>query len=307
MKKPASKPKVAEGKTGAVKKKAAPVAVKKKGKSVAKAAPKRVRVTAKPRAAAPKKKGEKGHNTVSRVDLFVAEYLIDMNGRQAAIRAGYSPQSARTQASDLLATPEAQAAIAKAMEERAERTGITQDKVLEHWWAVATADPRELTELHRTCCRFCWGFENHYQWTPNELRVAKADYVVAVADAIDERALNRIKAVDEVGGAGFDPRNEPNPACPECFGAGIEQVIAKDTRDLSPKAKLLYAGVKTTQHGLEVKTHSQGDALVNVAKHIGMLAQRLRVGATDDPADDEDAVGYVLIPAKKKRGDVEAD
>jgi len=284
------------GKTAVGRAKVAPVA-----KAKAKAAPKKkTKVLPKPRAVAPKKKGEKGHNTVSRVDLFVKEYLVDLNGRQAAIRVGYSPQSARTQAADLLATPEVQAAVAKAMEERSERTGITQDKVLERWWAVATADPRELTELHRTCCRYCWGFEHHYQWTALELRNALANYEDQKAQAKDGDGQVRPRKPDEVGGIGFDPRNDPNNECPECWGSGIEQVIAKDTRDLSPKAKLLYAGVKTTQHGLEIKTHSQGDALVNVAKHIGMLAQRFKVGATDDPDDDEDAVGFVLIPAKKK-------
>ena len=285
------------GKTAAGRRKVALTA-----KAKAKAAPKKeTKVLPKPRAVAPKKKGEKGHNTVSRVDLFVKEYLVDLNGRQAAIRVGYSPQSARTQAADLLATPEVQAAVAKAMEERSERTGITQDKVLERWWAVATADARELTELHHVCCRYCWGFEHHYQWTPQGLRTALDDRQYQINACSDEAAKKKVRAIDQKGGTGYDPRKDPNPECPECFGAGVEHVVAKDTRDLSPAARLLYAGVKTTQHGLEVKSHSQGDALVNVAKHIGMLAQRFKVGATDDPDDDEDAVGFVLIPAKKKR------
>ena len=33
--------------------------------------------------------------------LFVAEYLVDHNGKQAAIRAGYAPRSAEMQASRL--------------------------------------------------------------------------------------------------------------------------------------------------------------------------------------------------------------
>lgn len=304
MKKPAGKTAAVRGKSKAAVKKVAKAATKAPAKKVAKKATK---VLPKPRAVAPKKKGDKGFNSVSRVDLFVKEYLIDLNGRQAAIRVGYNPQSARTQAADMLATPAVQAAVAKAMEERAERTGITQDKVLERWWAVATADPRELTELHRICCRHCWGFENHYQWTPQELRNALDEYKRQIDACADEAAKKKVRAVDQTGGTSYDPRKDPNPDCPECFGSGVETVVAKDTRDLSPAARLLYAGVKTTQHGLEVKAHSQGDALVNVAKHIGMLAQRLRVGNTDDPADDEDAVGFVLIPAKKKRSDVEAD
>lgn len=42
---------------------------------------------------------------------FVEEYLIDLNARQAAIRAGYSPKTASEQASRLLANVKIQTAI----------------------------------------------------------------------------------------------------------------------------------------------------------------------------------------------------
>lgn len=37
---------------------------------------------------------------------FVDEYLVDLNATQAAIRAGYSPKTAGSQAFDLLKKPE---------------------------------------------------------------------------------------------------------------------------------------------------------------------------------------------------------
>ncbi len=40
---------------------------------------------------------------------FCVEYMKDSNGAQAAIRAGYSPKTARSQASDLLTTPNVKA------------------------------------------------------------------------------------------------------------------------------------------------------------------------------------------------------
>lgn len=46
---------------------------------------------------------------------FVAEYLIDCNGTQAAIRTGYSAKSATSQASDLLRKPNIRAAIEHAL------------------------------------------------------------------------------------------------------------------------------------------------------------------------------------------------
>lgn len=62
--------------------------------------------------------------------LFVDEYLIDLNATQAAIRAGYSVDSARDIGCENLTKPNIQQAIAKAMAERSKRTGVNQDRVV---------------------------------------------------------------------------------------------------------------------------------------------------------------------------------
>lgn len=61
---------------------------------------------------------------------FVDEYLIDLNGTQAAIRAGYSAKTANEQASRLLANVSVQQAISEKMAERSKRTGVNQDRVV---------------------------------------------------------------------------------------------------------------------------------------------------------------------------------
>lgn len=63
--------------------------------------------------------------------LFVEEYLIDLNATQAAIRAGYSPDTAQEQSSRLLSNVMIKRAVDKAMAERSKRTGINQDRVLQ--------------------------------------------------------------------------------------------------------------------------------------------------------------------------------
>ncbi len=62
---------------------------------------------------------------------FVQEYLIDLNATQAAIRAGYSVKTARQVASENLSKPDIQRAIEEAQQARAERTGLTQDAVVQ--------------------------------------------------------------------------------------------------------------------------------------------------------------------------------
>lgn len=71
---------------------------------------------------------------------FVAEYLIDLNATQAAIRAGYSQKTANTQGNRLLANVSVAEAIAKAKAARSEKTGIDAAWVLTRLTQEATAD-----------------------------------------------------------------------------------------------------------------------------------------------------------------------
>jgi len=60
---------------------------------------------------------------------FVREYLIDRNGTQAAIRAGYAKNSADVTACKLLINPKVKAAVAKGTEEHAERCAVTLESL----------------------------------------------------------------------------------------------------------------------------------------------------------------------------------
>lgn len=62
--------------------------------------------------------------------LFIEEYLIDLNATQAAIRAGYSPDTAKAIGCENLTKPDIRAHIDRAMAERSKRTGINADRVV---------------------------------------------------------------------------------------------------------------------------------------------------------------------------------
>jgi phage terminase small subunit len=74
---------------------------------------------------------------------FVREYLIDLNATQAAIRAGYSEDTARAIGSENLTKPNIAAAIEAAMKLRAERTDITADRVLKELAKIGFSDIRK--------------------------------------------------------------------------------------------------------------------------------------------------------------------
>jgi phage terminase small subunit len=64
-------------------------------------------------------------------EVFCKEYLIDLNGNQAAIRAGYAPDSARITASKLLTDANILARIKELMDERSKNLMIDATFVIE--------------------------------------------------------------------------------------------------------------------------------------------------------------------------------
>lgn len=71
---------------------------------------------------------------------FIQEYLIDLNGTQAAIRAGYARSGAHTEANRLLANPEIKVMIEEGQRKMAEKAEVTQEYVI-----------RELKEVVARC------------------------------------------------------------------------------------------------------------------------------------------------------------
>lgn len=62
--------------------------------------------------------------------IFVKEYLVDSNGKRAAIAAGYSKKTAEAAASRLLRNVKVRAAIEEQTSERCEKLGLEADQVL---------------------------------------------------------------------------------------------------------------------------------------------------------------------------------
>lgn len=81
---------------------------------------------------------------------FVAEYLVDLNATEAAKRAGYSEKTAYSIGFENLKKPEIQEAIQQAKNVRAERTGITQDRVLQELARVAFANGTDFARIVST-------------------------------------------------------------------------------------------------------------------------------------------------------------
>jgi phage terminase small subunit len=77
------------------------------------------------------KSSEKSQKRLMREELFAREYILDLNGAQAAIRAGYARKSARVTAARLLTKANVQSIIARSIQERAAKLELSADRVLQ--------------------------------------------------------------------------------------------------------------------------------------------------------------------------------
>lgn len=100
---------------------------------------------------------------------FVAEYLKDLNGKQAAIRAGYRPSRAEGTASELLANRKVSEAVAAAQAEQVSACKLTAADTLEAIRRQVVGDirqlfdadgnPRPITDLSAEDAALIAGFE----------------------------------------------------------------------------------------------------------------------------------------------------
>lgn len=115
---------------------------------------------------------------------FKDEYLVDLNATKAAIRAGYSEKTAEVQGSRLLRNVQVADAIAEAQATRADRTGITADKVLKELAKIGFSDIRNAVRWQSNVVGFVEDPET------GEPRPATTNNVVLVdsADLTDDAA-----------------------------------------------------------------------------------------------------------------------
>lgn len=204
----------------------------------------------------------------------------------AYVRAGYSLNSSPTtrnkQAYEISQRPHVAARIAVLRGIAAAPILDSATAVLADWVAIAAADPAELSHVRVFNCRHCYGAAHGYQW------IDDGEYVRACASVIDfnahrKESLPERALPDYSGGVGFMRNRAPCEDCPHCWGDGERHEFFADTTRLSRHARRLFAGVKRTRDGIEIKTRDQDAALLNIAKYLGMIVDRHRLGG--DPAN----------------------
>jgi hypothetical protein len=212
---------------------------------------------------------------------FAESYTIDCNASAAyrRVRPEVSTETAGTEGPRMLGRPEVAAAVAEAFARKRQRLQLTGDDIAHMLAEVATADPRELMEVRRVPCRYCWGEGHRYQRTAAEQERAIAEHAAQLAQAEASKAPDP-GAFDVAGGIGYTTRRAPHPGCPECHGDGQLHAHFHDVRSLSPAAARLFAGVKLSKDGsVEIRTKDQLGAVQALARVLGIGAENVNVKA----------------------------
>lgn len=94
----------------------------------------------------------------ARHERFCVEYVVDHNGTRAAIRAGYSENSAAQQATRLLRNAQIVARVAELEDAVAKRAEVNADRILAGFADIAFVDIGDIV---------CWDEEGHVFLTPS--------------------------------------------------------------------------------------------------------------------------------------------
>jgi phage terminase small subunit len=117
---------------------------------------------------------------------FVEEYLVDLNGTQAAIRAGYSEHTANQLAYQLLRKPKVAEAVALAM---AERPGVTRARIVDELASIAFANAGDY---------FAWGPDGVTVKPSDDLTEAQRGVIAEVSQTVTEKGgAIRVKLSDK--------------------------------------------------------------------------------------------------------------
>lgn len=77
-------------------------------------------------------------------EMFCREFLIDLNGTQAAIRAGYSAKTANRIATEILSKPDIKRRIEELKQQRQEVIGVDASYVLQRLIDIDQMDARDI-------------------------------------------------------------------------------------------------------------------------------------------------------------------
>lgn len=179
---------------------------------------------------------------------FVKEYLIDLNATAAAKRAEYSERTAKSIGQRLLTNVDVQAAIKKAIDDRAKRTEITQDMVLKELAAIAFANGTDFARVVvREVPEEVWDpIAGSYRKIPKLVQMVQLANTEDVADE-KKAAISNIKE----GKFGIEVGSYDKIRALELLGKHLGMFDGKGGADANTENNLLQAIEESLQEDID--------------------------------------------------------
>jgi len=208
---------------------------------------------------------------------FCDEYIIDLNGTQAAIRAGYSKTTASTQASVLLSSKKCIKYVTYLKVQRARRLEVSQDRIVQELARIAYHDKRtfydrehnaiplqEITDDQQTAIQSI-KFRTVQVEVPREQLDGSYKMVkVPVREVSSYQFYDRRDALRMLGhhcGMSLDrPSEHPSTDAPDKEAISFEQLMRKlDAKNLEKFTKLLLLAQTSIDEGTQLPTPTDYD------------------------------------------------
>jgi len=125
---------------------------------------------------------------------FIDEYMVDLNGAQAAVRAGYAAGSARYSAARNLARKDIKAEVAARIADRATRVKVTADQVIKELARLAFVDPSRIMSYSRGRIRL-----SETDSLSEDDRRCVEELSESVGGGVKVRLASKVKALELLG------------------------------------------------------------------------------------------------------------
>lgn len=126
--------------------------------------------------------------------LFCKEFMVDLNAAQAAIRAGYSPKTAKEMGYENLTKPHIMAVIDRAM---AEHAGITRTRLIQELGAMAFSDIRKVVHWDQETELAGGEFGDDLDDNPDVVKVIKSRVTVLPGATMDPMVAATVAEISQ--------------------------------------------------------------------------------------------------------------
>ncbi len=129
---------------------------------------------------------------------FCEEYIIDLNATQAAIRAGYSEQTAYSIGHENLSKPEIQDFIREVQKDLSERTKITQEMILMELAKIGFSDIKNYFESDQKQKEITH-LDNRLTAAVSQIKVTETEWEGGRKVVKEFRLHDKISALEKIG------------------------------------------------------------------------------------------------------------